>query len=205
MSKEKLLRDILDELGKTGFYNIMCAIRGPDFSRMWAIKHIFTARIRYILFGSDIPGSVRDTPYIDKLEAREALKWVIYYGVRDSDFNDVIVHYLGHVQTALSVLRIYFNSKDPELAEELLKLEKLAHSLMEVLGFMSKVRILEYFNTVIPLLETDEDRKIFEELKKRVAQWFEEKKITEIESEETASEFIDWLEDAYEEILLASE
>jgi len=83
---------VLRTIGRNSdLYNIAAAIRSPDTEND-SLKTIFTARIRYLVFGSDLDVAVtRDDHRVDlSLIANAVLT------IRRHDY-----HYLGHVYDAL--------------------------------------------------------------------------------------------------------
>ena len=88
-------RRLFKAIGQNGdLYNIAAAIRGPDTENE-SLKRIFTARIRYLVFGSNLV--VATTREVRRVDLRLIADAVLTIHVHDC-------HYLEHVHNALRSL-----------------------------------------------------------------------------------------------------
>jgi len=112
-----------------GIYNIASVVRGPDFDEYEVLKWIFTARIRYWLFGKEMWGiSMREEPlskhdFVNLVCALHNLK---SKGVPWYNLN----HYLTHVEDALNTLRGMFG--DPSRKAEIKNLISLSIEIRHI-------------------------------------------------------------------------
>ena len=205
MKKVGVIKDVLDKLSLKDFYSVIAAIRGPDYTNLWSLKHIFTARIRYILFGEDIPGGVRKTPHLHLHDIKNALYDVIYYSQTSRKLYDVLLHFLGHTGEALYILAFFYPGLSEELKQELETLYELCGILAELLHGVYSDRVIEYFKIARKLLETEVEKKALDEMKERIVKWFNGKGKIVLSTDEEVEEFLHELEVVYTDIALDEE
>ena len=92
---------LMNELDLPEIYTIMTAMRGCDFS-LPIHKDIFTARIRYLIFGRKAWGVVRDEPKLTINEIIGLILEAFLMGLMNRE--DEYLHYINHICDAFSIL-----------------------------------------------------------------------------------------------------
>ena len=205
MKNVGVIKDVLNKLSLKDFYSVIAAIRGPDYTNLWLLKHIFTARIRYILFGKDIPGATRETPYLLLLDIKNALYDVIYYSQVSNVAYNVLLHYIGHILNGLHALAKYFEFRDKKIFSELNKLWNLCNEIADLIHGVYEQKIKQYFEVARELLKTEKEKKALDEIKERLLKFFKEKGKPVLDTEEEIEEFLHELEVVYADATLDEE
>ena len=141
----ELAVNLLRELAKNRHAcNIMSATRGPDLPNTVPLKYLFTARIRFLAFGSsNYFWAVRPTPEVDYEMVQDAL--TLNY--------DGLSHYLSHVSAALDSL-FRLGLMDAREYRFLLHLASALKALVHIdEGMYSEKDIIERTGEVIKLVE----------------------------------------------------
>jgi hypothetical protein len=112
----------LHELPLPDWWDIVTALRGPDFEPSAALKHLFTNRVRYWvsqIFGLEIfPRRCTPTTIEEVHEAGDEAQTIL-----DKRFDDPgLYHYLGHIHCALMVLSRYLTGEKQRECQGLLDL-----------------------------------------------------------------------------------
>jgi len=99
--KGELFYKLMNELDLPEVYTVMTAIRGCDFS-LPIHKRIFTARIRYLVFGHNAWGIIRDGPKLTINKIIGLILEAFLMGLMNRE--DEYMHYTNHICDALSIL-----------------------------------------------------------------------------------------------------
>jgi hypothetical protein len=101
------------------WYDLVTALRGPDFPNMGVVKDILIARLRYLALtnggveplpdGINFPGDLRYDKTVSKADVDEAFEQM-----RNDD--PPATHFFGHFQRALEALRLFGYVSEEEYA-----------------------------------------------------------------------------------------
>ena len=127
--KGKLFCELTNELDLPEVYTVMTAIRGCDFE-INTHKRVFTARIRYLVFGDIVGGMLREKAELTLNDILGLIFEAFFVGLTYRE--GIYDHYIDHVQDALRILRDLMESE--ETRNELIWLFDLTVLLRDVSG-----------------------------------------------------------------------
>jgi len=150
--KGKPFCELINELDPPEIYTIMTAIRGCDFS-LPIHKRIFTARIRYLVFGHNAWGIIRDEA---KLTINKIIG-LIFEAFLMSLMNreDEYMHYINHICDALNILEDSEVFKEEE--KEIRWLRILSINLKEIGEFHYYDAIKDIRELIAKYVNLDEE------------------------------------------------
>ena len=98
---DKLFHELMNELDLPEVYTVMTAMRGCDFS-LPVHKDVFTARIRYLVFGRKVWGIIRDEPELTLNHILGLIfeAFLMNLTNKEGEYS----HYIDHIRGALNVL-----------------------------------------------------------------------------------------------------
>ena len=129
MSKEEKLEVLRRVVADQSIYDIVCALRGPDFFAD-SLKFLFTARIRDL--ANVRLGVRRHSRQVDFETIEVAYKESHYALERGAD----VWHYLSHCYHALNSLK---SMVEGEVREELMELEQLCFDFIRLLNMRAEL------------------------------------------------------------------
>ena len=107
--KDRSFHELIGKLTPSEIYLIMGATRGCDFS-LPIHKKVFTARIRYLVFGGIVGGMVRERAELTLNDILGLIFEAFFIGLTYRE--GIYGHYLDHIQDALRILRGLTESKE---------------------------------------------------------------------------------------------